>query len=104
MTTAADTLVWHKVAEVDELADGRVKTVVAGHKSSIPEPRIGSGTGRVRRWGRTARICAATRSGTVASIAVPSMTAPRLAKLAIEQRTLRVLPNMSSTMPRRSPL
>jgi pyruvate oxidase len=33
MTTAAGTLVWHKVAEVDELADGRVKTVVAGHKS-----------------------------------------------------------------------
>jgi thiamine pyrophosphate-dependent acetolactate synthase large subunit-like protein/nitrite reductase/ring-hydroxylating ferredoxin subunit len=26
-------IVWHKVAEVDELADGRVKTVVAGRKS-----------------------------------------------------------------------
>ena len=25
--------VWHKVAEVDELPDGRVKTVVAGRKS-----------------------------------------------------------------------
>src|SRR3954452_1061541 len=33
MTTTAETIVWHKVAEVDELADGRVKTVVAGHKS-----------------------------------------------------------------------
>jgi nitrite reductase/ring-hydroxylating ferredoxin subunit len=33
MTVAADTNVWHKVAEIDELAEGRVKTVVAGHKS-----------------------------------------------------------------------
>src|SRR3954452_10259217 len=33
MTTTAETIVWHKVAEADELADGRVKTVVAGHKS-----------------------------------------------------------------------
>jgi len=24
---------WHKVAELDELPDGRVKTVVAGHRS-----------------------------------------------------------------------
>src|SRR5438477_3337516 len=29
----SDGVVWHKVAEVDELADGRVKTVVAGRKS-----------------------------------------------------------------------
>ena len=29
----ADTPVWHKVAEIDELPEGRVKTVVAGRKS-----------------------------------------------------------------------
>jgi len=28
-----DNLIWHKVAEVDELPEGRVKTVVAGRKS-----------------------------------------------------------------------
>jgi len=26
-------VVWHKVAEIDELAEGRVKTVAAGRKS-----------------------------------------------------------------------
>ena len=25
--------VWHKILELDELAEGRVKTVVAGHRS-----------------------------------------------------------------------
>jgi hypothetical protein len=83
---------------------GSSSSVAAGHSISMGEPRRGVGSGLVRRWGRIARICAATISGTVASIAVPSITAPRLAKLEIEQRTLRVLPNMSSTIPRRSPL
>lgn len=54
--------------------------------------------------GAEVRIWAATISGTVAIIAVPSMIAPRLAKLETEQRTLRARPTVSSTTPRRSPL
>ena len=50
------------------------------------------------------RICVATMAGTVATSAVPSTIAPRLLKLATEQRTRRCLPSESSTMPRRSPL
>ena len=33
MSDQAPPLVWHKVAEPDELADGRVRAVVAGHRS-----------------------------------------------------------------------
>ena len=33
MTTAKENLVWHKVAELDEIIEGRVKSVSAGTQS-----------------------------------------------------------------------
>ena len=63
---------------------GGSSSEAAGHKSSICEPRIGSGRSFVRNFGRVVRMWVATMVGTVASIAVPSRIAPRFAKLEIE--------------------
>ena len=37
MADTSPELVWHKVAEADELAEGRVKTVTAATKSMAPQ-------------------------------------------------------------------
>jgi hypothetical protein len=49
-------------------------------------------------------MCSATILGTVASSDVPLTTMSKLARLAIEHRTLRDRSRASSTIPRRSPL
>jgi pyruvate oxidase len=44
--TTEMSVVWHKVAEVDELEDGRVKTVLAGHKA-LALTRVGVSYGAI---------------------------------------------------------
>ena len=78
-----------------EAGTARRRQVEPGQSISQNESRGSwNGSGFVSSLGRTERICAATISGIVASIALPSIKAPRLAKLETEQRARRVLPKV----------